>query len=154
MINFTLHKRQDCFTKLANYFNMPKNNPQITLRKLVRAFTTKTKPKILRVAGELIVNESLQNFKNESYEGKKWKKREGEEEQDRKKRRALLVKSGRLRRSVRVVKIEGKRVIVGSDVPYAQRHNEGLKNMPQRKFLGFSERLKKKIRQTILDNFI
>lgn len=41
--------------------------------------------------------------------------------------RALLVKSGRLRRSIRIVDIRRQSVIVGTDVPYAKIHNRGGK---------------------------
>jgi phage gpG-like protein len=43
------------------------------------------------------------------------------------KRRNLLVKTGRLRRSIRVVSKGRNHVFVGTDVPYAQAHNEGFK---------------------------
>lgn len=39
--------------------------------------------------------------------------------------RRLLVKTGRLRRSLRM-RTKGSRVIIYTDVPYAQAHNEGL----------------------------
>ena len=37
-----------------------------------------------------------------------------------------LVKSGRLRRSIRIIRVGKGFVIVGTNVPYAQIHNEGL----------------------------
>ncbi len=40
---------------------------------------------------------------------------------------------------------EGDNVIVSSDLPYAQRHNEGLSNMPKRQFMGPSQQLDNKI---------
>lgn len=40
---------------------------------------------------------------------------------------ALLVKSGRLRNSIRVINTTSNSVTIGSDVPYAEAHNEGLK---------------------------
>jgi phage gpG-like protein len=39
--------------------------------------------------------------------------------------RAILVQSGRLRRSIRIISATADSVIVGTDVPYAQVHNEG-----------------------------
>jgi phage gpG-like protein len=41
--------------------------------------------------------------------------------------RALLVQSGRLRRSIRITAISGMTVTIGTDVPYAKAHNEGLR---------------------------
>lgn len=40
--------------------------------------------------------------------------------------RAILVKSGRLRRSIRVISISADRIIIGTDVPYAEVHNDGF----------------------------
>lgn len=39
--------------------------------------------------------------------------------------RALLVKSGRLRRSIRMIELRRQSVVVGTDVPYAKIHNRG-----------------------------
>jgi phage gpG-like protein len=40
--------------------------------------------------------------------------------------RALLVDSGKLRNSIRVVEQGSNYVVIGSDMPYAQAHNEGF----------------------------
>ncbi len=64
--------------------------------------------------------------------------------------RAILVKSGRLKRSI--VAEPGsnfKRITVSSDVPYAKRHNEGFGTVPQRKFVGESKALNIKIKSLI-----
>lgn len=57
-----------------------------------------------------------------------WKKRKtvawGKRER---KGRGLLIDSGRLRRSIRVVRNTGSRIVVGTDVPYAKAHNEGYR---------------------------
>lgn len=45
----------------------------------------------------------------------------------RNKGRALLVDSGRLRRSIRIMSKTAYSVTIGSDVPYAKAHNEGFK---------------------------
>lgn len=39
--------------------------------------------------------------------------------------RAILVDSGRLRRSIRVIHVDENSAIIGTDVPYARIHNEG-----------------------------
>lgn len=49
-----------------------------------------------------------------------WGKRE-------RKGRGLLIDTGRLRRSIRIVSSNGNRVVIGTNVPYAQKHNEGFK---------------------------
>lgn len=92
----------------------------------------------------------------------------------RKGNRKILVQSGRLRRSLRM-RTRGSRVIISTDVPYAQVHNEGGRirgkvrvrkhtrrsprgrvnvrahtrnvniNMPKRQFMGHSEVLDKRM---------
>lgn len=64
-----------------------------------------------------------------------------------------LVKTGKLRRAVsmsaKVVTWDKIRFIV--DLPYADRHNEGLKGMPERRFMGPSKSLQQKQRKLIVD---
>lgn len=43
----------------------------------------------------------------------------------RKRKGSTLVSSGRLKRSVRKISVSPSRVVIGTDVPYAQMHNEG-----------------------------
>lgn len=43
--------------------------------------------------------------------------------------RAILVKSGRLRRGIRIVSISQGVVRIGNDVPYAKAHNEGYRGV-------------------------
>jgi phage gpG-like protein len=40
-------------------------------------------------------------------------------------RGSLMVKSGRLKRSIRKIKVTRNSVTIGTDVPYAEAHNEG-----------------------------
>lgn len=79
-----------------------------------------------RVMGQLAVREFVGSFRRQAFiDGagvtKAWPKRKKAD----KKGRSILVKSGRLRRSIRVVSQESDSVTVGTDVPYAQLHNEG-----------------------------
>jgi len=41
--------------------------------------------------------------------------------------RGLLVDTGRLRRSIRIIYVSESYIIIGTDVPYARVHNEGFK---------------------------
>jgi len=79
-----------------------------------------------KVIGNAYVNFALDNFKTESWEGTPWPTRKDPER--RKDRRALLVKTGALRRSIHY-KLQrrqgGTAIIVSSNVPYAEVHNEG-----------------------------
>jgi phage gpG-like protein len=60
--------------------------------------------------------------------------------------RAILVKSGRLRRavanSIRETRFDRVRLVV--DVPYAEYHNDGTDKLPQRRFMGQSAELERK----------
>lgn len=73
--------------------------------------------------------------------------------------RATLVQTGALRTSVRVLRTSPGEVVIGSDLKYAQIHNDGGKlksgaTMPKRQFVGDSRKLtanmKKKISGEIL----
>ena len=89
--------------------------------------------------------------------------------------RAILVKSGKLKRSVRKIYISEKEIIIGSDVAYAKAHNDGFRgavkqrvkahtrkngvevkdfdrvvyqNIPRRRFMGKSAVMIQKLERT------
>lgn len=72
------------------------------------------------IIGTEVVNSSLDNFRSESFFGEKW-----EERKDKKNKRKLLIKTGTLQRSPRIVSSMIGHVVVGSDIPYASVHNNG-----------------------------
>lgn len=101
----------------------------------------------------LVENDILDNFDNEAFDGVAWQARKREDRQAG--RRALLVKSGRMKRGLEV-QIEGNNVAVYSDTEYATYHNEGTDKMPQRQFVGISKELEQQIDKeidSILDKF-
>jgi phage gpG-like protein len=65
--------------------------------------------------------------------------------------RAILVKSGRLRRAVQnsIRSATWSRVQLTVDVPYAAYHNKGEGRLPKRKFMGNSQTLARLHRQKI-----
>lgn len=67
------------------------------------------------------------NFSKERFVAKNWLDRSANRWQPRKKesRGSLMAKTGRLKRSVRKLKTTRNSVTIGTDVPYAQIHNEG-----------------------------
>lgn len=89
------------------------------------------------VIGEEVVNFALDNFDKQGWQGnglEPWPKRKNPtkwgkpDEEDR----ALLVKTGKLRRSIRVAEIAEDKVSViagGADAPYARAHNEGFEGL-------------------------
>lgn len=80
------------------------------------------------IAGAIVVKHSDQAFRDQGWTDhtlQEWTPRASEDAKDRAKLRHILIKTGRLRRSVRVIQATLQGVIVGTDVPYARIHNEG-----------------------------
>jgi phage gpG-like protein len=106
----------------------------------------------ITIMGVEAVKHYKASFRNQGFTDNilhKWGKRE-REDRNTKKERAILVKSGDLRRSIKVVRRSLKSVTIGSDLPYAQVHNDGLRagrgkgfRMPKRQFVGKSNTLSK-----------
>jgi phage gpG-like protein len=69
--------------------------------------------------------------------------------------RKTLVKSGKLRREVNSSAKEKtfKRIVWRVSLPYAARHNEGLKGMPERRFMGPSRTLNTLFRKKIIEAY-
>ncbi len=110
----------------------------------------------LPVIGTAAVNDAKENFRRQGFAGVPWAHRKTDGRKD--KGRAILVKSGHLRNSIRIVSIGSGSVTIGTDVPYARVHNEGESDyvrssrgtfgtphyriMPKRQFLGLNDGLK------------
>lgn len=62
---------------------------------------------------------------------KPWKARKADRSRKRanRRRRALLVKTGRLKRSIRKISANSELVEIGTDVEYAQVHNQGFRGV-------------------------
>jgi phage gpG-like protein len=89
-----------------------------------------------------------QGFTDRSF--KKWKKRKVRDDG-----RAILVKDGRLKRSIIKERVEFRQTKIVSNLPYSAIHNEGLEGkawgkhpfkMPERKFMGESQKLERKMK--------
>ena len=67
------------------------------------------------------------NFSNDRFRFKNWIDKTAEKWQARKRpnRGSLLLRTGRLKSSIRKIASGDYYVVVGTDVPYAQLHNEG-----------------------------
>jgi hypothetical protein len=77
--------------------------------------------------GGLAVDFYKQSFKRQGFIDKSYERWPGRVRQDKnKRRRAVGVKTGRLRRSIRVRAKTQRYVYIATDVPYAQRFNEGF----------------------------
>jgi phage gpG-like protein len=126
-----------------------------------------------RYIGELGVNHFNENFQRQGFVDdslQPWDPRDP----DRDEGRAVLFKSGTLRRSIRVVRRSSEQVVWGTDVKYAKVHNEGgdiqvkahlrrgrkgdehpirayMYRAKQRQFMGQSKQLTRKIEQYLDD---
>lgn len=88
--------------------------------------------KVVDAMGVLAANHFTTSFRNQGFtdEGlKRWQARKGEISggiaKTRGRSRAILVQSGRLRRSIRTKRFGFLAVKILTDVPYAQMHNDG-----------------------------
>ncbi len=108
---------------------------------------------VMTKIGNIAVNESKTNFKRQGFMDRSLHRWKGRKKPDP--GRAILVKSGTLRRSIRRISTSAKRVKVGSvgkASVYAGVHNAGLRSgrgagfqMPKRQFLGPSATTNKRI---------
>jgi phage gpG-like protein len=62
----------------------------------------------------------------------------------------LLVKSGRLRGSIRIQYVDDNKAVIGTEVIYAKRHNEGLNGTPKRQYIGDNDYVNRKINRDIV----
>lgn len=81
--------------------------------------------------GTLAVRHFQARFQTSEWEGQAWPDRKRNPawaygDRNALADRRLLIKTGRLRRSIRIVSANRQRVVIGTDVPYAEAHNEGF----------------------------
>lgn len=141
-----------------------KLSPQ--LQKSLSKMKAKGKTNILALSANEAVNHFKDNFKAQKFVGslRKWKKRKKIKVKGKlvanDPGRGILIKSGKLKKMIRRSHLNTKRAIIGiagSVAPkYASVHNFGLMSgrgkgfkMPQRKFMGESRVLNKKISRII-----
>ena len=105
--------------------------------------------------GNIAKNHYLKAFRDEGFTDARldpWQKRKTRNRSDRRtsRRRAILVDTGALRRSIRVGSARRDRIEVGSyGIPYASFHNQEGGKMPQRRFVGPSKVMNRQIRLKI-----
>lgn len=73
-------------------------------------------------AKQRFVDQAWQNTSSEPWQPRRNNRRGGTARQ----KGAVLVDSGRLKRSIRIISVSPTAVIIGTDVPYAQIHNDGF----------------------------
>lgn len=125
-------------------------------------------PRLPNIAATIAVKFSKDRFRAQNWIGDRtepWAKRKETLREAKKNRgRAVLVKTGRLKRSIRKIRTTATLAIVGTDVPYAIYHNQGGKKaagtfnvatrrentmrsgtLPRRQFIGESTALSRLI---------
>lgn len=111
---------------------MDNANISLPIKELERRFRSVTL-RLPVIAGNEVVNFALDNFKRQAWLGdtvEPWKPRKNPTkwgQTPKRNGRAILVDSGRLRRSPRIIRTTPDMVVVGTDVPYARAHNEGVR---------------------------
>ena len=110
--------------------------------------------KIVDAMGVLAANHFTTSFRNQRFTDESWERCQPRKRTERSRmgNRAILVKSGRLRRSIRSKRFGFLSVKILTDVPYASVHNNGERSgrgrgfkMPKRQFIGYSGVLNRKI---------
>ncbi len=109
----------------------------------------------LSAVATLARNHYVESFRNQGFTDEwlnKWTPRKARD-RGRQSRgsRAILVRSGSLRNSIKA-RVVGYTIIISSDLPYANIHNDGgqgARRMPKRQFVGYSAVLNSKIKGMI-----
>ncbi|MDM1074213.1 phage virion morphogenesis protein [Empedobacter brevis] len=102
------------------------------------------------IIGEEAVNFSLNSFDQEAWSGtyqEVWKKRKNPTKWGKADDtgRSLLIKTGQLRRSIRITRMNNNMVYIGAggaDTPYAKAHNYGFRGKVEQKVRAFTRKLK------------
>jgi phage gpG-like protein len=82
--------------------------------------------------GQIAVNFFQDRFRAQAWtdrSAKKWAKRKNPDKRNRKKNRAILIKSGRLRNSIHVKSSSLHDVVISTPVKYAAVHNFGFRGV-------------------------
>ncbi len=121
--------------------------------KILRDHLAKFKAELPRMTDVMLTvaqNHSTENFAKQGFDDigvQKWEPRKRTRTRDIGK--AILVQTGRLRRSLRKKRLNALSGVLFSPLPYAKRHNEGLDRMPKRQFVGNSRNMVKKIERAL-----
>lgn len=107
------------------------------------------KKSLPRKIGNIAKRHFLQNFRRQGFVDEILSPWAARKRPDKGRKRAILVKSGALRASIRVQSASFSKIRVGSyGIPYARKHNRG-EGIVQRQFVGPSKQLEKKVSEKI-----
>lgn len=88
---------------------------------------TKAYSKVPAKVAAIAVNFSKERFRDQAWldeTREPWKPRK-RNRKGKKRSQTLLVDTGRLKRSIRKISADTTKIVIGTDVPYAQIHNDG-----------------------------
>lgn len=88
-----------------------------------------------KMANNAVSYFKVETFDNRSFNGVPWSPNKVQDG------RQQLVKTGRMRESITILSRTNDSRKVGTNVPYAQYHNEGTARLPKRQFIGKSRKL-------------
>ena len=125
------------------------NNQSDKIQKQIDAFDRMNRESLAKI-GDLTKTFFIKSFDNQGFTDEGF---DGWEPTKESKSSKILVKTGKLKNSIKVENIGTDTVKVVSDVTYARYINEGTSRMPKREFMGNSAVLTKKVEQ-IIDNNI
>lgn len=112
------------------------------------------------ILGEEAVNFSLNSFDQEAWSGNSqetWKERKNPTKWGKvdDPGRALLVKTGQLKRSIRITRITNNIVYIGAggaDTPYARVHNYGFRGKVDQNVRAFTRKMKNGKKQNVSEH--
>lgn len=102
-------------------------------------------PFLKEIGKSLEASTKLRFNEGEDPQGQDWKPSQRVIKQGRGR---TLVETGRLQKSISYVSDESE-VNIGTDVPYAEIHQEGLDGIPKREFLGISDKDQQEIERIV-----
>ena len=135
----------------------------VSKMKEVEADMRKLNNDMPRYMGIEAVKITRENFKEQGFEGESWKERSDKTNAAYDRRGAtykgsvfnsknkILLQTRKLYNSIQYV-VQGKLVEIGVNlnlVPYAQAHNEGLGHQPKRQWIGWGEKMRKRLLERI-----
>jgi phage gpG-like protein len=115
---------------------------------LARKFEHGRRELLENMSRAAVYHSKVEAFDKEAWDGDKWARRKGKDDG-----RRMLVKTGRMRASINILRRGKYSHVVGTRVPYAVHHNTGTSRLPKRQFIGMSRVLRFRLDRMISGYF-
>jgi phage gpG-like protein len=126
----------------------------------IEAAWTRIKPQLSELVGQTAIAFYQDSFRKQGWDGQTFKPWQARKPNKKRQGAAILIKSGKLRRSLHISSKGMTWVRIGSGLPYAAVHNDGLRAgrgkgfiMPKRQFAGHSPVLDRKLERVFKTTF-